>query len=202
MLRRNLWTEVGLVNGIMGTIHSIIFKQGESPQSGHLPMAVNVQFGEEYSGPSFEGLPKNCIPISPVTAEWQSFSKTTQQYSSHSRKQIPLSLAWAVTVHKSQGQTLPQVVISLQTTRPGLLFVALSRVKKIEHIKISPVDRYSFLHKLEQGVSERLHEERRVHKIWEETKAWSFCYLKNALERTPQYPNFVASSVRNPKKKH
>ena len=82
-------------------------------------MAVNVQFGEEYSGPSFEGLPKNCIPISPVTAEWQSFSKTTQQYSSHSRKQIPLSLAWAVTVHKSQGQTLPQVVISLQKLQAG-----------------------------------------------------------------------------------
>jgi hypothetical protein len=31
MLRANLWTEIGLVNGSMGTVHEIIFEEGQSP---------------------------------------------------------------------------------------------------------------------------------------------------------------------------
>ena len=47
-----------------------------------------------------------------------------------SRLQIPLKLAWAITIHKAQGLTLDKVVIDIgkKEFSAGLTFVACSRV--------------------------------------------------------------------------
>ncbi len=54
-------------------------------------------------------------------------------------QQIPLRLAWAVTVHKSQGQTYDEVVIDMGrgAFSPGQTYVALSRVRSLDGLYLT-----------------------------------------------------------------
>jgi ATP-dependent exoDNAse (exonuclease V) alpha subunit len=54
-------------------------------------------------------------------------------------KQIPLRLAWAVTIHKSQGQTYDEVQIDMGrgAFSPGQTYVALSRVRALEGLYLT-----------------------------------------------------------------
>ena len=55
------------------------------------------------------------------------------------RKQIPLHMAWALTIHKSQGLTIEKVTIDIgNVERQGLTFTGISRVKSIDGLRISP----------------------------------------------------------------
>src|SRR5690606_13436861 len=52
--------------------------------------------------------------------------------------QIPLRLAWAITVHKSQGMTLDSARINLaKAFVEGMGYVALSRVKNISSLYLT-----------------------------------------------------------------
>ncbi len=52
-------------------------------------------------------------------------------------KQLPLKLAYAITMHKTQGQTYEEVCITPDSFADGQLYVALSRVKSYEGIYLS-----------------------------------------------------------------
>ena len=65
-------------------------------------------------------------------------NKTIVKESKGSISQIPLKLAWAMTVHKSQGQTLEKALIDLKY-RPwehGQTYVAFSRLRSLSGLKL------------------------------------------------------------------
>ena len=134
MLRSNLWVSAGLTNGTLGTVTGVLYPP-DSAGPDTLPVAVCVEF-PGYQGPPWNHLHPKVVPVPPVTAKWMEGTRL------HSRTQIPLTLAFAVTIHKCQGWTRPTVCVDVGTTEfaLGLTFVALSRTTTFQGLLLNPAD--------------------------------------------------------------
>ncbi len=91
-------------------------------------------------------------PIAVEVAEWENIRYSTEKDSLlikeevvGSFRQFPLRLAWAVTIHKSQGLTFDKAVIDAgDSFAPGQVYVALSRCRSLEGITLlSPINSFT-----------------------------------------------------------
>lgn len=105
----------GIVNGTRGVVKEF---------------RTNSVFIELMSG-------KNVI-IAPITVNDEDNKKSCVTF-------LPLKLAWAITVHKSQGMTLDSVVVALgDVFEYGQAYTALSRVKDLASVKLISIEADSF----------------------------------------------------------
>lgn len=73
--------------------------------------------------------------ITASSEEWSIDDEAGRQLASYI--QVPLRLAWAITVHKSQGMTLDAAELDLgKTFERGQGYVALSRLRSIERLRL------------------------------------------------------------------
>ena len=123
MLLRNLDVSEGLVNGSMGTVEDFravlpLDSMGETDFTAEPKTLPIVKF-DNYPRP---------IPIQPV--EWEFYKENKCVLI---RKQVPLRLAWAITIHKSQGMSLSKMEANLdECFADGQVYVALSRARSVE----------------------------------------------------------------------
>nr|XP_009669087.1 PREDICTED: ATP-dependent DNA helicase PIF1 [Struthio camelus australis] len=116
MLAKNLDVSQGLVNGARGVVVGF-----ESEQKG-LP---KVRF--------------LCGVTQVIKVERWVFKGPSGVYLS--RQQLPLKLAWAISIHKSQGMSLDCVEISLSRVfESGQAYVALSRARSLAGLRVLDFD--------------------------------------------------------------
>ncbi|KYN45018.1 ATP-dependent DNA helicase PIF1 [Trachymyrmex septentrionalis] len=109
MLMKNINVNSGLVNGARGVV--IDFKND-------IPI-VNLRSGTHYE------------------AKMEKWAIKTSSGAVIHRKQIPLKLAWAFSIHKSQGLTLDCVEMCLSRVfDAGQSYVALSRAQSLQSLRV------------------------------------------------------------------
>ena len=125
----------GLVNGSRGVV--IGYQECKSKASkyggwhnknSHIPI-VRFANGVE-------------TPVPPV--EWKIYQPKSENGKNKKtcRHQIPLKLAWALTIHRAQGMTIDRVQCTLNDTFAyGQGYVALSRVRSLEGLYIKALNK-------------------------------------------------------------
>lgn len=102
--------------------------------NGSLGQVMDFEAGTEY--PIIEFKNGKVVTMSPDTWELRDGEKKRASIT-----QIPLRLAWAITVHKSQGMTLDAARIDLRKAFvEGMGYVALSRVKNLNSLYLSGIN--------------------------------------------------------------
>lgn len=118
MITGNLTSDDGTLLAANGEM-AVVEDWGRCPRNGG-----NIVFVVLDSG--------RCIGVQ--SKAWELDPRTTDAYFS----QIPLRLAWATTIHKSQGLTLDEAMLDIRSARePGQAYVAVSRVRSLAglHLK-------------------------------------------------------------------
>ena len=153
MLITNVDVSDGLSNGVSGIIKGI-----EYGKSNNMPKTVFVHFDSPRIGSKLrctQSIPSKysgCIPIKPHKDTMT--VKLNRKAVILTREQEPLKLSWAVTVHKVQGQTTSQAVVSMKHHTKAMAYVALSRVSSIDGMYLVDYDSSKIF--FDEGISKEI----------------------------------------------
>ncbi|KAK3923890.1 ATP-dependent DNA helicase [Frankliniella fusca] len=143
MVTYNVDTEDGICNGATGTLKQINY--GINHKGEKKPLRVWIEFDDKSVGKiarkkltsliANNKIPNTWTPLDPIALTIKTRKTSSLKVN---RKQFPLTLAHALTVHKSQGQSLKQVVVHLGKRRMSReqLYVACSRATSLRGLFI------------------------------------------------------------------
>ncbi|THG93633.1 hypothetical protein EW026_g7654 [Hermanssonia centrifuga] len=150
LVTENLETDLDLTNGARGEIVDIVLHEQEPAvgtegvfQLKYLPAYVLVKMDRTRAS-RLKGLEASVVPVEPASSTMQIKLTTrggkTIRRTVH-RRQFPITPAYAFTDYRSQGQTLPYVIVDIASPPTGTLslfnlYVALSRSSGRQTIRL------------------------------------------------------------------
>ena len=163
ILTQNIAIELGLINGMNGIFRQLVYEESSvstdavsetfpnNTQYIHRPLYALVEITKSNIECNFEQLQPNVVPIPLMEQTFRvdiddilpkdKRPKTNRKaILSIKRRALPLVPAYSITTHKSQGQTLKNVVIDLKLPNENddlaSIYVPLSRVKRLADLII------------------------------------------------------------------
>ncbi|MES2876274.1 MAG: PIF1 family DEAD/DEAH box helicase [Patescibacteria group bacterium] len=139
--------------------------------NGSLGTVVDFDPATQY--PIVEFLTGKEVTMQPDTWEMRDGDKKRASIT-----QIPLRLAWAITIHKSQGMTLDAALIDLRKAFvAGMGYVALSRVRSLDKLYLKGINRMAL------EISETAYDIDDQLRIKSKADATRLAYLEATLEK-------------------
>jgi hypothetical protein len=196
-------TGLGLNNGAMGVVISIIYAENTAPP--YFPLAVVVDF-PGYKGPAWIQQHPKWVPI-PVN------KLVRCEYNCCSRTGIPLMPGYAIPIAKSQGMTIGknkpathsrvklQQAKFMEALSLGTTYTALSRVERESNwclVEKIPEDRLLYINDHPQMAARR-EEEQRLMKLSNKTVKDYIEYgdVKNYVELLSEFDNECNDTLRD-----
>ena len=181
MVTLNILTDMDVANGVRGVIEGIVLDERERVMTVTETNSIRLRYPPRYvlvklnrtKAPSLENLPQNVIPIVPVKKTFTITRNGTKM--TVTRYELPLTLAYAFTDYRSQGQTLEPVIVDIGPPPYGRLtpfnvYVALSRGTGRDNIRLLREFDETLL---QHHPSEYLRlEDERLDSLNESTKLW------------------------------
>ena len=170
-LRRSILAPEVLTLKIGALVMAVKNDSAKRYANGSTGVVVDFEPTTEY--PVVEFRNGKTVIVQPDTWELRDGDKKRASIS-----QIPLRLAWAITVHKSQGMTLDSAKIDLRKSFvPGMGYVALSRVKNINNLYLDGINQMAL------QMSEDAYYIDEMLRTHAHNDAKRFAYLKENIEK-------------------
>lgn len=134
MVTQNVETDLDITNGARGTVVDIWLNPDEPAFTGkqpliklkYLPVCILVKL-DRTRATRLKDLEESVIPVEPATKPYRITCHTAGEGTlvtrTVRRRQFPMTAAYAFTDYRSQGQTIPAVIVDIATPPTGALLL-------------------------------------------------------------------------------